>query len=223
MKRHLRKWTMRMLCLAALFLAAGTILPAMAADAPKPDPTGANSGTIADTIGAAVNAPTDNDIKMYGKSEPLALKLGDVIEEPLEPVEFGRIGACEGQMAGIEQQVHRLGHHLHHAVDFVAGLDHGTHVVVIDKLHAVIAQPLSEPAKAFGEDRPLLFGEARSPRQWDGAVAVDGIRGLCDDHDARPWSTTPLDPMAPCWCRIPPIGGVQIGRSGASARVHVFL
>jgi len=22
----------------------------------------------------------------------------------------------------------------------------------------------------------------------------------CDDHDARPWSTTPLDPMAPCWC-----------------------
>src|SRR5512135_947746 len=79
MKRHLRKWTMRMLCLAALFLAAGMILPAMGADAPKPDPTGANSGTISDTIGAAVNAPTDNDIKMYGKSEPLALKLGDVI------------------------------------------------------------------------------------------------------------------------------------------------
>jgi ammonium transporter, Amt family len=100
MNRYLRKWTKWMLCLAALMLAAGTILPAMAADEPKPgdnaasaaaapaapaapepkpDPTGANSGTISDTIGAAVNAPTDNDIKMYGKSEPLALKLGDVI------------------------------------------------------------------------------------------------------------------------------------------------
>ncbi len=101
MKSHLRKWTKWMLCLAALMLVAGTILPAMAADEPKPgdnaasaaaapaapaaapapvpDPTGANSGTISDTIGAAVNAPTDNDIKMYGKSEPLALKLGAVI------------------------------------------------------------------------------------------------------------------------------------------------
>ncbi len=79
MKRHLRKWTKLVLCLTALLLAAGTILPAMAADAPKPDPTGANSGTISDTIGAAANAPTDNDIKLYGKSEPLALKLGDVI------------------------------------------------------------------------------------------------------------------------------------------------
>jgi Amt family ammonium transporter len=97
MKRHLRKWTKLALCLAALMLVAGTVLPAMAADnaaappeapvataattppAPVPDPTGANSGTISDTIGAAVNAPTDNDIKMYGKSEPLALKLGDVI------------------------------------------------------------------------------------------------------------------------------------------------
>jgi ammonium transporter, Amt family len=100
MNRHLRKWSRWMLCLAALMLIAGTVLPAMAADEPKPgdnaasataapaapaapeprpDPTGANSGTISDTIGAAANAPTDNDIKMYGKSEPLALKLGDVI------------------------------------------------------------------------------------------------------------------------------------------------
>jgi Amt family ammonium transporter len=101
MNRYFRKWTKLILCLAALLLAAGTILPAMAADEPKPgdnaasaaaapaapaaapapvpDPTGANSGTISDTIGAAANAPTDNDIKMYGKSEPLALKLGDVI------------------------------------------------------------------------------------------------------------------------------------------------
>ncbi len=97
MKLHLRKWTKWMLCLATLMLVTGTVLPAMAADevkpgdnaaaaaaraaapAPVPDPTGANSGTISDTIGAAANAPTDNDIKMYGKSEPLALKLGDVI------------------------------------------------------------------------------------------------------------------------------------------------
>jgi ammonium transporter, Amt family len=100
MTGYVRKWTKWMLCLAALTLVAGTVLPAMASDEakpgdnaasataapaapaapePKPDPTGANSGTISDTIGAAANAPTDNDIKMYGKSEPLALKLGDVI------------------------------------------------------------------------------------------------------------------------------------------------
>ena len=63
MNRYFRKWTKLILCLAALLLAAGTVLPAMAADAPKPDPSGAATGGIGDIIGASAGAPTDNDIK----------------------------------------------------------------------------------------------------------------------------------------------------------------
>ena len=99
MKRHLRKWTMRMLCLAVLFLAAGTVLPAMAADemkpgdnaapaaaapaapaaapAPVPDPSGANTGGVADIYGMSAGAPTDNDMKTLGAKEPLAAKVAD--------------------------------------------------------------------------------------------------------------------------------------------------
>jgi len=90
---------MRMLCLAALFLAAGTILPAMAADEPKPgdntasaaaapaapaaapapvpDPSGANTGGVADIYGMSAGAPTDNDIKTMAAKEPLAAKVAD--------------------------------------------------------------------------------------------------------------------------------------------------
>ena len=101
MKRRQRKWTMRMLCLAVLFLAAGTILPAMAADeqkpgdnaasaiagpaapaaapAPVPDPSGANTGGVADIYGMSAGAPTDNDIKTMGAKEPLAAKVADAV------------------------------------------------------------------------------------------------------------------------------------------------
>jgi Amt family ammonium transporter len=93
MKIHLRKWTKWMPCLAALMLVAGTVLPAMAADEPKPgdnaasaaaapapvsDPAGVNTGVIADIIGASAGAPTDNDIKLMSAKEPLAAKVGDV-------------------------------------------------------------------------------------------------------------------------------------------------
>jgi Amt family ammonium transporter len=91
MKRHLRKWTKLILCLAALLLAAGTILPAMAADEPKPgdnaapaaapapvpDPSGANTGGVADIYGMSAGAPTDNDFKTMGAKEPLAAKVAD--------------------------------------------------------------------------------------------------------------------------------------------------
>ena len=79
MRIHLRKWTIRMLCLAALFLAAGTIVPAMAADAPKPDPSGVATGGIADIIGGSAGAPTDNDIKAMSEKEPLAAKVADTV------------------------------------------------------------------------------------------------------------------------------------------------
>jgi Amt family ammonium transporter len=99
MNTHLRKWTKLVLCLAALLLAAGTILPAMAADEPKPgdnaaaaapaapaapeppkpDPSGANTGGVADIIGGSAGAPTDNDIKTMAEKEPLAAKVADTV------------------------------------------------------------------------------------------------------------------------------------------------
>ncbi|MFA5807691.1 MAG: ammonium transporter [bacterium] len=79
MKRSVRKWTKLVLCLAALLLAAGTVLPAMAADAPKPDPSGVATGGIADIIGASAGAPTDTDIKTMSEKEPLAAKVADAV------------------------------------------------------------------------------------------------------------------------------------------------
>jgi len=51
---------------------------AMAAD-PVADPSGANTGTAADVIGATAGAPTADDMTNLGKTEPLAVKLADVV------------------------------------------------------------------------------------------------------------------------------------------------
>ncbi|MGE5247890.1 MAG: ammonium transporter [Verrucomicrobiota bacterium] len=67
-----------LLLLAALLLVAGAVLPAAAADAPRPDPSGAGTGVITDIIGASPSAPTDNDIAQMSAKEPLAAKVGDV-------------------------------------------------------------------------------------------------------------------------------------------------
>ncbi|MBF0475614.1 MAG: ammonium transporter [Deltaproteobacteria bacterium] len=46
---------------------------------PKPDPSGTNTGGAADVIGATTNAPTADDMKKMAATEPLAVKLADVI------------------------------------------------------------------------------------------------------------------------------------------------
>jgi Amt family ammonium transporter len=69
---------MTAICLMALLVALGTALPAFAADAPKPDPSGANTGGISDVIGASAGAPTGDDVKTMAEKEPLAAKVGDV-------------------------------------------------------------------------------------------------------------------------------------------------
>lgn len=79
MREHLRKWTKRILCLAALLAAAGTVLPAMAADAPNPDPSGTATGGIADIIGGSAGAPTGKDIKAMPDKELLAAKVADTV------------------------------------------------------------------------------------------------------------------------------------------------
>jgi len=57
--------------------------PAQPAPAPapelKPDPSGANTGTAADVIGATNGAPSADDMKNLSSKEPLAAKLADVI------------------------------------------------------------------------------------------------------------------------------------------------
>ena len=55
--------------------------PAPVASAPelKPDPSGANTGTAEDVIGATSGAPSADDMKNLSSKEPLAAKLADVI------------------------------------------------------------------------------------------------------------------------------------------------
>ncbi|MBF0497011.1 MAG: ammonium transporter, partial [Deltaproteobacteria bacterium] len=58
-----------------------TLAAAALADGPppKPDPSGANTGGAADVVGATTNAPTADDMKKMATTEPLAVKLADVI------------------------------------------------------------------------------------------------------------------------------------------------
>lgn len=55
--------------------AANLLVPAAA----KPDPSGANTGGVADVPGGSANAPTREEIDNAAKTEPLAVKLADVI------------------------------------------------------------------------------------------------------------------------------------------------
>ena len=50
-----------------------------AADPPQPDPTGATIGTAADVVNATSGAPSAEDMEKMAASEPLAVKLADVI------------------------------------------------------------------------------------------------------------------------------------------------
>ena len=61
--------------------AVTTVAPASVASAGvlKPDPSGAITGGSSDVIGASANAPTAEDLQKSATSEPLALKLSDVV------------------------------------------------------------------------------------------------------------------------------------------------
>jgi ammonium transporter, Amt family len=66
-------------CSTPLFLHAEE--PAVAAQVPEPvpDPSGTSTGGVADVIGATTGAPTADDMKNFAASEPLAVKLADVV------------------------------------------------------------------------------------------------------------------------------------------------
>ena len=53
--------------------------PAAAASTLAPDPSGANTGGVADVVGASAGAPTAEDLATLGPKEPLALKLADTV------------------------------------------------------------------------------------------------------------------------------------------------
>ena len=63
----------------AVVLCLSTVALARAEDAPKPDPSGSNTGGIADIVGASAGAPTAEEIKAMEASEPLAAKVADVV------------------------------------------------------------------------------------------------------------------------------------------------
>ncbi len=62
----------------ALVVLAGTGT-CFAGDPPKPDPTGVTIGTAADVVNATSGAPTAEDMEKMAATEPLAVKLADVI------------------------------------------------------------------------------------------------------------------------------------------------
>jgi len=61
----------------ALFMFLGLATAIYAAS--DPDPSGAKTGGAMDVIGASANAPTADDLKNMAASEPLAVKLADVV------------------------------------------------------------------------------------------------------------------------------------------------
>jgi Amt family ammonium transporter len=63
----------------AVVLCLSTVALARAEDTPKPDPSGSNTGGIADIVGASAGAPTAEEIKAMEASEPLAAKVADVV------------------------------------------------------------------------------------------------------------------------------------------------
>jgi len=63
----------------ATVLVLGVVALAWAEEAPKPDPSGSNTGGIADIVGASAGAPTAEEIKAMEASEPLAAKVADVV------------------------------------------------------------------------------------------------------------------------------------------------
>jgi Amt family ammonium transporter len=64
---------------AMLALSGAAVLTARAGDAAMPDPSGAATGGISDIYGASAGAPTDNDVKTLGATEPLAVKVADTV------------------------------------------------------------------------------------------------------------------------------------------------
>jgi len=68
MKRHLRKWTTLALCMAALMLVAGTVLPAMAADEVKPEAVTAAPAVAAPAPATAPAAPAPTFTKEMAES-----------------------------------------------------------------------------------------------------------------------------------------------------------
>ena len=70
MKKHVLLFLFMIMCWS------GSL--AMAAE-PVADPSGVNTGSAADVIGATTGAPTADDMTAMGPTEPLAVKLADVI------------------------------------------------------------------------------------------------------------------------------------------------
>jgi Amt family ammonium transporter len=76
MNKRIKRGGVRIL--ATLLLLTLAVI-ASAADAPTNDPSGSNTGVIADIVGASAGAPTADDIKAMEASEPLAAKVADAV------------------------------------------------------------------------------------------------------------------------------------------------
>src|SRR3546814_12841502 len=83
------------------------------------------------------------------------------------------IGAGEGRVAGVEQQLHRGAARRHQGVDVPGALPHGAHVVVVDEIDAARSDRLghfrpppaaawpsvAQTGKPWWRDRVWTYGE----------------------------------------------------------------
>ena len=99
------------------------------------------------------------------------------------PRELDRVGAREGHVPGVEQQLDRRPGTGHQRVDVLRGLHHRAHVVMKGHAHSAAAHALGE----LGEPRAIILPAAarhvRPLRKTRAAIAVDVARDLGDHHD----------------------------------------
>ena len=81
-------------------------------------------------------------------ADPVGVGLGDA----------NRIAAAPGDVASIEEELHRRSRAGHEAVDFRRRLNDSAHVMMVDELEAKLLNQLSEAGHPRQEDRPLGVG-----------------------------------------------------------------
>ena len=129
----------------------------------------------------------------------LAMHMGDAGAVFLR--QRDRIGAAEGGMAGVQQQLHRMAGRFHEGVDVLAALHHRAHVVMIGEGDAFLGHRLGDLGHALAELAPV--GRPSASAAWTAACC--GRRGSRSRSRRR----------SGCWSRAP--SGGRDARADASS------
>jgi len=92
---------------------------------------------------------------------------------PVPPDECGRIDTGIGRMSGIHQQAHLLAGHRHQAIDFGLALDHGPHMVMVDKPDAACGHVAGKPGQPGAKIVPVADAKPGPARQRMAPITGD--------------------------------------------------